>query len=267
MSRARRTPWIAVLLVALAALAAPGLAAAAENYVALGDSYSSGVGTNSYTLSSSCKRSTYAYPALWSAAHPGTALSFVACSGATTATVLNGTSTLPPQVNSLAATTTLVTITVGGNDLGFASLIQRCVTSDCNAALTSTRTSAAATLNAKLDAVYTAIKARAPSARVVVLGYPRLFSTASCFGTSGITSSERANANLLSEEIDRVIGARAGASGFAYRSALGSFTGHAVCSSTAWLNGLNIFNTTESFHPNRTGQSSGYRAILTAFTG
>ena len=94
----------------LAALAAPGLGAAAENYVALGDSYSSGVGTNSYTLSSSCKRSTYAYPALWSAAHPGTALSFVACSGATTTTVLNGTSTLPPQINSLAAATTLATM-------------------------------------------------------------------------------------------------------------------------------------------------------------
>ena len=48
--------------------------------------------------------------------------------------------------------------------------------------------------------------------------------------------------------------ARAAAYGFTYKSAIGSFTGHAVCSSSAWLNGLNIFNTTESYHPNRPRQ-------------
>ena len=38
---------------------------AGASYAALGDSYSSGVGTGSYTLDSACKRSVYAYPYLW----------------------------------------------------------------------------------------------------------------------------------------------------------------------------------------------------------
>ena len=62
-------------------------AAATDRYVALGDSFSSGVGTGSYSLSSACKRSVYAYPYLLSQQRAGTSLSFVACSGATTADV------------------------------------------------------------------------------------------------------------------------------------------------------------------------------------
>jgi hypothetical protein len=52
-----------------------------------------------------------------------------------------------------------------------------------------------------------------------------------------------------------------------YQSALGKFTGHAVCSSSAWLNGLNIFNTVESYHPNRNGNSLGYAPLVRLITG
>ena len=55
----------------------------ADNYVALGDSYSSGTGTRSYTLNSTCQRGVYAYPYLVAQARAGTSLNFVACSGAT----------------------------------------------------------------------------------------------------------------------------------------------------------------------------------------
>ena len=75
-----------VALLALA-VAAPAAATAADRYVALGDSYASGVGTGSYTLSSSCKRSVYAYPSLYAQQRANTTLVFVACSGATTANV------------------------------------------------------------------------------------------------------------------------------------------------------------------------------------
>ena len=78
---------LARLGAVLAALAAAGPAAGAT-YAALGDSYSSGVGTGSYTLDSACKRGVYAYPYLWAQAHPGTSLSFVACSGAKTSDLL-----------------------------------------------------------------------------------------------------------------------------------------------------------------------------------
>ena len=261
-SRAARLA-IAVFLVA--AFAAPAAAVAADRYVALGDSFSSGVGTGSYTLSSSCKRSTFAYPYLVSQQRPNTALTFVACSGAKTTDVMAN------QIQSVTPDTAIVTVTIGGNDIGFASLIQQCTVGECSAALDATTSSlAAGTLDPKLDTVYAAIRSQVPfSAKVVVLGYPREFNSSGCFGNLGISATERTKANLLAEKLDQVIAARATDPkyAFTYQSALPSFSTHAVCSSTPWLNGLNLFNTTESYHPNRSGQSQGYFPLVKAALG
>lgn len=257
MSRITR---IAALCLALGALAAPSTAAA-DNYVALGDSYSSGVGTNSYTLSSSCLRGVYAYPYLVSQQRANTSLNFVACSGATT------TSLMSSQIQAVNASTNVVTVTIGGNDIGFSSLILQCTLGSCSSALNSTRAGLNTTLAPKLNTVYSAIKAQAPSARVVVLGYPRLFSSSGCLGTSGISAQERIDANLLADAVDGVTAARAAAYGFTYKSAISSWTGHAVCSRSAWVNGLNIFNSTESYHPNRNGNSQGYVPLVRQVIG
>jgi hypothetical protein len=234
-----------------------------DQYVALGDSFSSGVGTGSYTLSSSCRRGVYAYPWLVAQQRANTSLTFVACSGADTSDVMAS------QIQSVTADTDIVTITIGGNDIGFSNLIVQCTLSDCSAALDSTRASLPSFLPPRLDTVYAAIESRAPDARVVVLGYPRMFSSVGCFGTLGISSTERTKANQLAEALDSVIGARATSAtfGFTYQSALGAFTGHAVCSSSPWLNGLNLFNTTESYHPNRNGNSLGYAPLVRSVVG
>jgi lysophospholipase L1-like esterase len=256
---------LGVALLALAACAAAvpaaGLAAP-QSYVALGDSYSSGVGTNSYTLNSGCKRSVYAYPYLYTQTHPGTSLSFVACSGART------TDLLATQVQAVTSTTTLVTMTVGGNDIGFADLIYQCTLADCSAALDSTRANLESRLGGSLDNVYSTVKSRAAfGATIIVLGYPKVFSTVGCFGTLGISSTERTKANALADSLDQLIATHAAAKGVTYKDPTGAFTGHAVCSSSAWLNGLNLFNTGESYHPNRSGHSAGYAPLVTAVTG
>jgi lysophospholipase L1-like esterase len=252
----------AVVLAVAVASAALAAAARAAGYVALGDSYSSGVGTGSYTLDSACKRSVYAYPYLYAQAHPGTSLAFVACSGAKTSDLLS------TQIQSVTAATTLVTMTIGGNDIGFANLIYQCTLSDCSAALDATRANLETTLGASLDRVYTSVTSRAAfGAKVIVLGYPHVFSSSSCFGTLGITSTERTKANALADALDRVIAAHAAADGVTYRSAISAFTGHAVCSSSAWLNGLNLLSTGESYHPNRSGNSAGYLPLVTSVTG
>ena len=252
----------AALLVLAAVFAATAGGANGVGYVALGDSYSSGVGTGSYTLNSACKRGVYAYPYLYAQTHPGTSLTFVACSGAKTSDLLS------TQVGSVTSTTTLVTMTIGGNDIGFADLIYQCTLGECSAALDNTRANLEATLGAALDRVYSTVKSRAAfGATIVVLGYPRVFSGASCFGSFGISSTERTKANALSDALDQTIAAHAAAGGVTYRSAIGAFTGHAVCSSSSWLNGLNLFNTGESYHPNRSGNSAGYLPLVTAVTG
>jgi lysophospholipase L1-like esterase len=239
-------------------------AASADRYVALGDSFSSGVGTGSYSLSSACKRSVYAYPYLLSQQRANTALSFVACSGATTTDLLNN------QLAALDATPTdIVTVTIGGNDIGFANLIYQCTVADCSAALDSTRASLESVLGPRLDTVYATIRGHALGARIIVLGYPHEFSSSSCLGTYGVSATERTKANQLADALDATIATHVSAAGaaFTYKSAVVPFVNHAVCSSTPWLNGLNIFNTSESYHPNKAGHSSGYLPLVRAVTG
>ena len=258
-----RTARLGALLAGLALLLPA--AAAADRYVALGDSFSSGVGSGSYTLSSSCKRSVYAYPYLLSQQRPNTSLSFVACSGATTNDLLGS------QISALdTAPTNLVTVTIGGNDIGFAGLIFQCTVADCSAALDSTRASLESVLGARLNNVYATIRGHtAPGAKIVVLGYPREFSSSSCFGSFGVSATERTKANQLADALDALIATHVtnAGLGFTYKSAISPFLNHAVCSSTPWLNGLNLFNTSESYHPNKTGHSSGYLPLVRAVTG
>jgi lysophospholipase L1-like esterase len=258
-----RVARLGVLACSLVVLAVPAGAVAADRYVALGDSFSSGVGTGSYTLSSSCRRGVYAYPYLIFQQRLNTALDFVACSGATTSDLMAN------QIQAVTPTTAIVTVTIGGNDIHFADLIVQCTLGDCSAALDSTRASLATTLNSRLDTVYAAIKNQAPNATVVVVGYPRIFGTTSCFGSLGISATERTKANQLAVDLDALIAARATASPFlfTYQSALAPFSTHAVCSLAPWLNGLNLFNTTESYHPNRNGNSQGYAPLVRKVIG
>src|SRR2546423_7727994 len=81
--------------------------AATINYIALGDSYSSGVGAGGYDpASGSCSRSPRSYTALWAAGHAGTVFRSVACGGATPADVLNN------QVRALSAATPIVSLPI-----------------------------------------------------------------------------------------------------------------------------------------------------------
>ena len=113
MSRRALRVWgCAVVLTVVGAAPAAG----AELYVALGDSYSSGTGTREY-YDSGCQRSNYSYAKIIDVERANTDVVLAACSGAKTGDV---TAT---QVNSLTTGTRWVTITIGGNDAGFSSVI------------------------------------------------------------------------------------------------------------------------------------------------
>lgn len=150
---------VSATLGSAVAWAATASAQTAVQYVALGDSYSAGLGAGSYTGSSgSCDRSTKAYSELWAAGHAPASFTFVACSGATTGSVISG------QLSALSAATTLVSITVGGNDVGFASVMETCVlhsTSTCVAAIKAAEAKMTGQLPGELDAVLGDIGARA----------------------------------------------------------------------------------------------------------
>src|SRR5688572_13104512 len=98
------------------ALTGATTATAGERYVALGDSYSSGTGTREY-YDSGCQRSNYAYAKIVDVERANTDVVLAACSGARTGDVLAN------QVSSVTSTTRWVSITIGGNDAGFSSVI------------------------------------------------------------------------------------------------------------------------------------------------
>ncbi|MFD3540322.1 SGNH/GDSL hydrolase family protein [Streptomyces sp. NPDC058662] len=252
-----------LLLAAGTALFGAGQASAAQadfGYVALGDSYSSGVGAGNYDSGSgNCKRTPRAYPALWAAAHSPQTFSFTACSGARTGDVLNG------QLGPLNSGTDLVSVTVGGNDAGFSDVMTTCVLqseSTCVNRVNQAKAYVDSTLPGQLDQVYGAIDSRAPNARVVVLGYPRFYKlNGTC--TAGLSEGERAAINGAADYLNAAIAKRAADHGFTFASVAGAFTGHEICSGSAWLHSVNWLNIGESYHPTAAGQSSGYLPVFT----
>ncbi|MFF0222495.1 SGNH/GDSL hydrolase family protein [Streptomyces sp. NPDC004629] len=264
MRRSRLTAYLTSILLAVglaltgAATAQASSSAAAGGYVALGDSYSSGVGAGSYISSSgSCDRSTKAYPYLWNTYNSPSSFAFNACSGATTDDVL------ATQLGSLNSATGLVSITVGGNDAGFADVMTTCVLSDdsgCLSRINTARSYIASTLPGKLDTVYSAIRSKAPSARVVVIGYPRFYK----LGTScvGLSETKRSAINDASDYMNSVIAQRVAAYGFVFGDVRTTFTGHEICSGSSWLHSVNWLDIGESYHPTAGGQSLGYLPVL-----
>lgn len=252
-----------LLLAACAALTGATAAQASQlaatgGYVALGDSYSSGVGAGGYLSSSgACKRSSKAFPYLWNAAHSPSSFAFTACSGARTGDVLSG------QLGPLNASTGLVSITVGGNDAGFADVMTTCVTSSdstCVSRIDTARAYVDSTLPGKLDGVYSAIRTKAPNARVVVIGYPRFYK----LGTTclGLSETKRTAINNAADYLDAAIAKRAAAHGFVFGDVRTTFTGHEICSGSSWLHSVNWLNIGESYHPTASGQSGGYLPVL-----
>lgn len=252
-----------VATTAAALFAVTGTANAAPvNYVALGDSYASGVGTGRYDAASgSCKRGPLAYPALWAASHAVTSFAFVACGGARTGDVING------QVSALSAQTTMVTLQVGGNDAGFGDVVNACTfgsDQDCVNRTNQAKTYVQNTLPGLLSNVYSTVRSRAPYARVVVMGYPRLYQVpGTCIGGS---DTKRTAMNAASTVLSQVIAERAAAASFTYVDLNSRFSGHQICSYDWWLNGL-TWPTGESFHPNRAGHQYGYLPAMRSVLG
>jgi lysophospholipase L1-like esterase len=271
-SGAARHPRLIAVLATLAAAAVCALATAAPasaqssvHYVALGDSYSSGVGAGSYTSSSgSCDRSTNAYSQLWNNANAPATYVSVACSGATTSSVIS------TQLSALSSATTLVSITVGGNDVGFSSTMETCVlssTAKCVAAIQAGEAKVTSQLPGELNSVLGDIKADAPNARVVVLDYPELYDLSRSSTCIGLSTTDRTDLNQAADQLDAAIQAAAGRYGDTFADVRSAFAGHEICDSGSWLHSVNILDITESYHPTASGQSGGYYPVFSGAAG
>jgi lysophospholipase L1-like esterase len=236
--------------------ASPAQASPAGSYVAMGDSYSSGAGAGNY-VDSGCARSANAYSALWAQAHPDVAYLSVACSGATTATLMR------TQLPALTSSTTMVSLTIGGNDVGFADVLKSCYIggdTGCTTAVDAAEQKANIALPGKLDHVFVAIKARSPHAQVVAMNYPDFYTgSAPC---SGISVRSQNKINEGNGVLSDVIEAAAERNDVEFVDARGSFAQHAVCSAAPWIRGLVPARMGDSYHPTAAGHSGGYLAAF-----
>ena len=262
--RAVRVLLVTVVTVLLVSLAVgPARAAGVVRYVALGDSYSAGLGAGGTTDGGVCSRSSDAFPALWSSTHAPASYTSAACAGATTSSVVSN------QLAALSGDTTLISITVGGNDVGFSSIMTTCAlqgTTACVAAVGQAESLATGTLPGRLDATYQAISAAAPAARVVVASYPLFYQlhTWFCFGLSG---SSRAAIDQGIDVVDGQIAAAAARHGFVFADVRPAFVGHQLCSGNKWLHAVDLADLAESYHPTGAGQADGYLPVFTAAAG
>jgi lysophospholipase L1-like esterase len=245
------------LTAALAGLGAPAHAASAVHYVALGDSYSAGDGAGG--TSGSCEQSPNAYGPLWAKANAPASFTFAACSGATTSDVINS------QLSALSASTTLVSLTIGGNDAGFSSTMETCVldsTSKCQSAVAAGEQVVAQTLPGRLATMLSDIRAHAPSAKVVVLGYPEFYDLGKSI-CIGLSSADHKALDGASDALDSALQTAAASAGDTFADVRGQFSGHELCDGSGWLNSVTL-PIDGSYHPTATGQKSGYLPVFTA---
>jgi len=238
------------------------------DYVALGDSYSSGVGTGVYDApSGDCFRSPLSYPPLWVAERRTASFGFAACSGARTDDVLAN------QVTTLQASTDLVTITIGGNDAGFGTVVQTCTAAEsdrtCVAAVDAAEAFSRSVLPDRLARTYDAIRRAAPNAYVIMLGYPRLFElTPSCADPVAPNLTRRSKLNEGADVLNTVIQqAVSQHPGLGFTDVRSRFAGHGVCSADPWINGPSVPAFVGPYHPNEAGYRYGYLDALNQATG
>ncbi|MBU0479443.1 SGNH/GDSL hydrolase family protein [bacterium] len=246
-----------------------------RQYVALGDSFSSGEGVEPFHLDSSiplvdeCHRSTSAYPELLASALD---LSMVtrACSGATISNVSRGGKWREAaQVKWLSDDTQIVTVTVGGNDVPFEQVILTCLFSDCiSPARSAWRRDIEANVEGvenRLEELLSKISSRAPNARVYIMGYPHMFprrSERACL--IEFNPNEREWFWRLTETLNDRISSASRRSGVIYVPPPDDFAGHEACGSQgSWFNGLIVSPDKYRYSLHPTGP--GHEAMAEAF--
>ena len=161
-----------------------------------------------------------------------------------------------------------MSITVGGNDENFAGIMEDCnLGSDdtCVSEIQAAEDDAQANLPGKFGALYGQIRAAAPNAYVVVLGYPEFYDLANdCIGLS---QTKRAKIDEGIDVLDSVTQQAAADAGFSFADVRGAFSGHEICDDNRWLHSVNFADFGESYHPTADGHSQAYLPTFSAYAG
>ncbi|MGH2802633.1 MAG: SGNH/GDSL hydrolase family protein [Thermoleophilaceae bacterium] len=186
----------------------------------------------------------------------------------------------PPQFDSLTADTELVTITIGGNDIGFSSIAEDCFTfqrtgSPCRDRYVqngrdeiSERIAAAAP---KVAAVFQGIHERSPQARAYVLTYAAIFperGTFGCWPQMPVASGDIRYLRAKQKELNRMLVDQATANGVGVIDWYRASIGHDACKPPGirWVEPAVPANAAAPVHPNLLGMLGAARLVEAAGT-
>lgn len=291
MSGIMRTT-VAVLALGALALTAPAFAndktplPQGARYVAMGSSFASGSGVTPYDPAAlaRCQRSTENY-AHQLARKRKLTLVDVTCGGATTAHILGRWNELPPQIEALTPDTALVTITIGGNDIGY---IGGLIAGSCGAASTSgatvpplCKTIAAGRRNgaamptvtsdswqkveAGLTAIVQEIRRRSPRARIIFVDYLTVLPESTLCAQTPLSPQAAETGRTTAARLARLTGdvARRNGAEVLPASQL-SRKAHSACAEEPWMAGFLPPEESRSFvpyHPNLAGMTAVAEAL------
>jgi lysophospholipase L1-like esterase len=265
---------------------AAGTMAPGGTFVALGDSYAAGnlIPASPVGTPAGCLRSTHNYSGDVQAVIRAGRYIDVACSDATTADMTRPQHTIAgtnrPQFDALSPRDSLVTITIGGNDVGFKPILLECVTlgaaspsgHPCKRHFTAGGTDrlAAAVRAAapKIAAVLRGIHHRAPRARVLLVGYPDLLpdTGTGCWPDVPLAPGDVPYLRATEKALNRAMARAAAANGATFVDTYRATIGHDACQrpGVRWVEGLIPASPAYPFHPNRRGQQAIARQVLAA---
>ncbi|WP_128382239.1 SGNH/GDSL hydrolase family protein [Streptomyces cavernae] len=242
------------------------------NYVALGDSYASGAGLAG-VKDEYCDRTTGSYSSLiaGSSVVKGLNRAFkdVTCSGATTSNFWNSQGAKPPQANALTPNTKLVTLSLGGNDVGFTGILKKCVEgyfskpngSPCKEYYTGGKNDLGVRINdmeGRIRDVLKEVRRRSPDAKVIVVGYPALFPDTGV-GCNEVPFAKGDFTFLrdMTKKVNRALErqAVAGGVGMSFADTYTPTVGHDMCQprERRWFESLSPAQNTMMAHPNEYG--------------
>lgn len=283
MKTTRLVPLSLLIGLVATTLLAGTAHAAAQHYVALGDSAASGPLIPLPDLSApGCYRSTNNYPKL-AAARLGVPITDVTCSGADTTDMTNSQNTdfgaVPPQLDALSTDTTLVTLQIGGNDAGLVGLAESCLNllpqpfgtscADTNTAgggdVYGERVTA---VGPKVAAVLDGIHQRAPGAEVFVVGYTTYLPPNGCYPRVQVWARDANYVQAKVDQLNQVLAAAAAAHDATYVDIRTPGIGKDVCksSSVRWTEPFIPGNIAAPLHPNARGMAGMAAVVAVAVT-
>lgn len=284
--------------LALTSTTAQAATTAPKHYVALGDSYAAGAGVPGQSAGL-CLRSDHNYGHLVAASLRANAYTDVTCSAAKVKAM-----TQPqydaflrvndPQLDAVSADTDLVTLGIGGNDLGVTDLGVGDVIATCvaGAVVNPLGTPCRDVFNhgywdwssmswqygrddladriagarPQLADALQRIHAKAPRAKVLLVGYPSVLPTdgSSCVLRQPIAPRDIPYLHDTLQRLNTMLASTAAANGAVYVDTQTPTAGHDACSDDRWVEGALPGSPAVPFHPNATGEKAMADAVLAA---